>query len=176
MISSAVIAAIVLFGIISTSILISTNLSYVQLKTASYISNASVSQDSNTSGNKNNDRTSFDTNNAREKITVISGPIYSWIFKYVFDNHYTFSHLRDTQPLKTEKIILLVDPLYKRIVSKNESENQTQAARLGNIYNNSYLAALFGKLPANYTKKVYPFTGIDSADSGLTTSEIRKNY
>jgi len=176
MISSTVIAAIVLFGIISTSILISTNLSYVQLKTASYITNAIVSNDSNSSGDKNKDRTSFDTNNTRAKITVISGPIYSWIYKYVFDNHYTFSHVRDTQPLKTEKIILLIDPLYKRVVSKNESENQTQAARLSSIYNNTDVAALFGKLPANYSKKIYPFTGIDSADSGLTTSEIRKNY
>lgn len=164
-ISSTVIAGIVLFGIISTSMLISTDLSYVQLKTASYISDAIISTDSN-----------IDTNNTIPKITVISEPIYSWIYKYVLDNPYTFSHLRDTQPLKTEKIILLIDPVYKRVVSKNEGENQTQAARLSSIYNNTNAAALFEKLPANYSKKVYPFTGIDSADSGLTTSEIRKNY
>ena len=175
-ISSTVIAGIVLFGIVSTSILISTDLSYVQLKTASYISNAIISTDSNSSSDKNKSRTSFDTNNAIPKITVISDPIYSWVYKYVLDNPYTFSHVRDTQPLKTEKIILLIDPVYKRVVSKNESENQTQAARLSNIYNNTDVAALFSKLPANYSKKIYPFTGIDSADSGLTTSEIRKNY
>jgi hypothetical protein len=107
---------------------------------------------------------------------VISDPIYSWVYKYVLDNPYTFSHVRDTQPLETEKIILLIDPVYKRVVSKSEGENQTQAARLSNIYNNTDVAALFSKLPANYSKKIYPFTGIDSADSGLTTSEIRKNY
>jgi hypothetical protein len=176
MISSIVIAGIVLFGIISTSILISTNLSYVQLKTGSYISNELVSAGSNSNGDKNKDRTSLDTKNERAKITVISGPIYSWVYKYVFDNPHTFSNVRDTQSIKTEKIILLVDPLYKRVVSKNEGENQSQAARLSSIYNNTDIAALFGKLPANYSKKTYPFTGIDSADSGLTTSEIRKNY
>jgi hypothetical protein len=47
---------------------------------------------------------------------------------------------------------------------------------LSGIYNNTELAALFEKIPAGYSKKSYPFTGIDSADSGLTVSEIRKNY
>jgi predicted membrane-bound dolichyl-phosphate-mannose-protein mannosyltransferase len=176
LISSAITAGIVLFGIISTSMLISANLSYVQLKTASYISNAIVSNDSNLADNENKIRTSFDTNTSRDKITVISGPIYSWIFKYVFDDQYAFSHVRDTQPIKTEKIILVVDPIYKRAIAKTEAENQTQVSRLSNIYNNTDVAALFGKLPDSYSKKNYPFTGIDSADSGLTTTEIRKNY
>jgi 4-amino-4-deoxy-L-arabinose transferase-like glycosyltransferase len=175
-ISSIVIAGVVLFGVISTSILVSTNLSYVQLKTASYISNEIAFKDTNSSGDKKKFGTPFDINNSRAKITVISEPIYSWVYKYVFENPYTFSHVRDTQPLKTEKIILLIDPVYKRVVSKSEGENQTQAARLSSIYNNTDVAALFSKLPANYSKKIYPFTGIDSADSGLTTSEIRKNY
>jgi hypothetical protein len=176
LISSAITAGIVLFGIISTSMLISANLSYVQLKTASYIINAIVSNDSNLADNENKIRTSFDTNTSRDKITVISGPIYSWIFKYVFDDQYAFSHVRDTQPIKTEKIILVVDPIYKRAIAKTEAENQTQVSRLSNIYNNTDVAALFGKLPDSYSKKNYPFTGIDSADSGLTTTEIRKNY
>jgi hypothetical protein len=125
---------------------------------------------------KNKIRTSFDTNTTRDKITIISGPIYSWIYKYVFDHQYAFSHVRDTQQIKTEKIILVVDPIYKRAISISEAENQTQVSRLSSIYNNTDVAALFGKLPANYSKKNYPFTGIDSADSGLTTTEIRKNY
>jgi len=177
MISSGIIAAIVLFGIISTSLLISTNLSYIQFKTASFISNEIFPKDSNLYADKNKIDTSLNniSNNGRDKITVITGPIYSWVYKFVFGHQYTFSHVRDTQQIKTEKIILLVDPTYKRVIS-SEGENQTQVARLSSIYNDTDIVALFGKLPANYVKKNYPFTGIDSADSGLTTSEIRENY
>jgi hypothetical protein len=168
MISSGIIVGIVLFGITSTGILISTDLSYVQLKTASFIANEILSQNSNL----NEDY----VHGNRTQITVITGPIYSWVYKYAFDHEDTFSHLRDTQPIRTEKIILLVDPLYKRLTSRSDAENQTQILRLSNVYNNTDIAALYGKLPASYSKKNYPFTGIDSADSGLGTSEIRKNY
>jgi hypothetical protein len=174
-ISSTVTAGIVLFGIISTSILISTNLSYIQLKTASYIGNSIYA--SNSTYDYNDDAvTRFNTNTSREKITIIAGPIYSWVYKYALGDQYAFSHLRDTQPIKTEKIILVVDPIYKRVTSKSDTENQTQAARLVTIFNNTHVGAIFTKLPANYSKKTYPFTGIDSADSGLTRTEIRKNY
>jgi Dolichyl-phosphate-mannose-protein mannosyltransferase len=173
-ISSTVTAGIVLFGIISTSILISTNLSYVQIETASYIANSLYSISSN-SDYGSDVGTKFN-NNTGDGVTIISGPIYSWVYKYAFGDQYAFSHIRDTQPITTEKIILVVDPFYKRVTVKSDTENQTQAARLISIYNDSYSAAIFEKLPANYSKKTYPFTGINSADSGLTTTEIRKNY
>ena len=167
-ISSGIIAAIVLFGVMSTITLISTNLSYIQLQTAFYISNELYQNAVSTNENKHS--------NDYQKVTVITGPIYSWIYKYVYHNEATFSHIRDTQPIHTDKVILLVDSLYKRLTSRSEVENQTQMTRLGDIYNNTELAALFEKLPTSYSKKNYPFTGIDSADSGLTPSEIRKNY
>jgi len=167
-ISTGIIAAIVLFGFVSTIILISTNLSYIQLQTASYISKEISPEAFATNHGKDS--------NDHQRVTVITGPIYSWIYKYVYHNEVAFSHIRDTQPIHTDKIILLVDSLYKRLTTRSEAENQTQLTRLGGIYNNTELAALFEKLPANYSKKTYPFTGIDSADSGLTASEIRKNY
>jgi hypothetical protein len=167
-ISSVIVAAIVLFGTISTSMLISTDLSYIQLRTASYIINQVIPK---IGGSK-----SGISDNEKEQITIVAGPIYSWIYKYVLDHPHTFSHIRDTQPIRTDKVILLVDPMYKRLISRSEAENQTQLIRLSSIYNNTDLAAVFSKLPSNYTKKQYPFTGIDSADSGLSTNEIRKNY
>jgi hypothetical protein len=174
-ITSTITVAIVLFGIISTIILISTNLSYIQLKTASYIANEIIPQYDNSENNSNTSGKSFNSNTRGDEITVISGPLYSWIYKYVLDNEHTFSHVRDTQPIKTEKIILVVDPVFKRAIS-GVAENQTQITRLSSVYNSTNIAALFEKLPANYTKKDYPFTGIESSDSGLTTTEIRKNY
>jgi hypothetical protein len=173
-VSSSIIAVLVLFGVISTGILISTNLSYIQLKTASYIIDEVFTRDSNSDQYENSVTTRF--NNTGDSVTIISGPIYSWIYKYALGDQYSFSHIRDTQPITTEKIILVVDPMYKRVVANSDTENQTQATRLIGVYNNSNVAVVFEKLPANYSKKTYPFTGINSADSGLTTTEIRKNY
>jgi hypothetical protein len=172
-ISSIITAGIVIFGIISTSILISINLSYIQLKTASYIGNTIYTNSSNF---YSNNAGSTLNNNTKDKVTIISGPIYSWIYKYALGDQYAFSHIRDTQPITSEKTILVVDPVFKRITAKNDNENQTQAKRLITLLNNSEVTAVFSKLPANYSKKTYPFTGINSADSGLTKTEIWKNY
>jgi hypothetical protein len=174
-ISSTIIAGIVLFGVISTSILISTNLSYIQLKTASYIGNLVYARNDTSNYYENNVGTTFN-NNTRDRVTIISGPIYSWVYKYALDDQYAFSHMRDTQPIMTEKFVLVVDPIYKRVTANSETENQTQGTRLITLFNNSETSAVFSKLPANYSEKNYPFTGINSADSGLTKTEIRKNY
>ena len=175
LLTSIITSAIFLFGIVSTTILISTNLSYIQVKTASYITNEIIGHAQNIKNDGNTDSPSLSGNRGLDEITVISGPLYSWIYKYVFNNENTFSHIRDTQSIETEKIILVIDPSYKRVLS-GIAENETQKIRLSNAYDGTYEAAIFEKLPANYTKKDYPFTGIDSSDSGLTTTEIRKNY
>jgi hypothetical protein len=73
MISSTITAGIVVFGIISTTILISTNLSYIQLKTASYIGNTVYTNNSNFYSN--NAGTTLN-NNTKDRVTIISGPIY----------------------------------------------------------------------------------------------------
>ena len=159
--------------------LISTDLTYIQLKTASFIATEVISDNGGLRETKYStslERVSNDSKDSKEQLTVITGPIYSWVYKYVFDHENTFSHIRDTQPIQTENVVLLVDSTYKRLVLRSEAENQTQVARLNGIYNDTEVSALFGKLPASYSKKNYPFTGIDSADSGLTQSEIRKNY
>ena len=48
-----------------------------------------------------------------QQITIITGPIYSWIYKYVYDHEQTFTHYKDTQPIHTDHIIFLVDSFYK---------------------------------------------------------------
>lgn len=98
------------------------------------------------------------------------------MYKYALGDQHAFSHLRDTQPVTTEKIILVLDPLFKRVTANSDSENQTQAVRLFSIYGDSYPAAVFPELRANYSKNTYPFTGINDADSYLSTTEIWKNY
>ena len=109
------------------------------------------------------------------QITVISSPIFSWIYIYVFDADHIFTHVRDTQPLKTQKMILLVDSTYKHVISGVEGENATQVNRLKNIYSNTDIVALFRDDSSALSRKIYPFTGLDSASIGSVTQEIRSN-
>ena len=176
-ISTIIISGISLFGLISSAILISTDLSYVQFAATAYISNALVpTNGSFINKNHTNINLTYANNDDSNQITVISSPIFSWVYKYVFNHDYTFSHVRDTQPIKTEKLILLVDSTYKHVIGGGEGENATQLKRLMNIYNNTEIVALFKDDTSNYNKKYYPFTGIESANIGSRTEEIRANY
>lgn len=177
-ISTITISVICLFGLISSTILISTDLSYVQFAAVAYTSNALFPSNE---GHINKDDSSMTLtqgshDNQTNQITVISSPIFSWVYKYVFDHNYTFSHVRDTQPVKTQKLILVVDSTYKHVVRGSEGENATQLERLKNIFNNTEIVALFKDDIANYNRKYYPFTGIESANIGSRTEEIRSNY
>jgi hypothetical protein len=176
-ISTIIISGISLFGLISSSILISTNLSYVQFAATAYISNALVPNNGSfIIKNHTNINLTYTNHDDIDQITVISSPIFSWVYKYVFNHDNTFAHVRDTQPIKTEKLILLVDSTYKHVIEGEEGENATQLKRLMNIYNNSEIVALFKDDPSNYNEKYYPYTGIDSANIGSKTQEIRSNY
>jgi hypothetical protein len=160
-ISVASILVLGIFALIATSMLISTNVSTAQFKGIEYVAKNTVYQNNSLN---NND------------ITIISSPAYSWLFKYVFNNHHTFSHDRDTQAIKTPKVILVVDSTFKHVISMEEGENSTQIQRLNHIYNNTQLRAIFKDDTSSYDREVYPYTAINSANIGSRTEEIRFNY
>jgi hypothetical protein len=161
-----------MFGLVNTTLLISTDLSYTQFYSVSFI----TKQIEKESHERDLLPALDDHERERDQVTVISSPISSWIYKYVFDNENTFSHVRDTKPISTSNILLLVDSTYKHVISKEEGENLTQIERLKNIYNNTNVAALFKDDVSNYDRKTYPYTGLNSANIGSRTQEIRTNY
>jgi hypothetical protein len=178
--STIMISAIGLFGLISSAILISTDLTDAQFESVVYITKAlvpinGISMNKNHSNMSHSNMNQDSDNRSLNQITVISSPIFSWIYKYVFNNDYTFTHVRDTQPIKTQKIILLIDSTYKHVISGVEGENATQVMRLKNIYNNTDIEALFRDDTSKYDRKIYPFTGLDTAAIGSITQEIRTN-
>jgi hypothetical protein len=178
-ISTVTISGICIFGLISSMTLISTDLSYVQFAAVAYTSKEMLSSNLDPVNN-NHSGVNLTHISHQDRInnqtTVISSPIFSWVYRYVFSNNDTFSHVRDTQPIKTQKIILLVDSTYKHVIGGGEGENATQLERLKNIYNNTEIIGLFKDDTSNYFRKYYPFLGIDSANIGSRTEEIRANY
>jgi hypothetical protein len=167
-----IISSVCMFGLVNTTLLISTDLSYTQFYSVSFI----TKQIEKESHERDPLPALDDHERERDQVTVISSPISSWIYKYVFDNENTFSHVRDTKPISTSNILLLVDSTYKHVISKEEGENLTQIERLKNIYNNTNVAALFKDDVSNYDRKTYPYTGLNSANIGSRTQEIRTNY
>jgi Dolichyl-phosphate-mannose-protein mannosyltransferase len=171
--STIIVSAIAIFGLISTTILISADLTDAQYTSVAYIANAITANRDSTDKNYRGENQGFD--NSTSQITVIVSPVFSWVYKYVFDANHIFTHDRDTQPITTQKIILLVDSTYKHVISEVEGENATQINRLKNIYNNTDIVALFRDDSSKFDKKTYPFAGLDSASIGSVTQEIRTN-
>ena len=150
------------------------DLTDAQFASVSYIANQLVATNGNHL-NKNTSSNEAPDGRHTNPITIISSPIFSWIYIYVFHADHIFTHVRDTQPIKTQKMILLVDSTYKHVISKVEGENSTQIARLKDIDNNTDIVALFRDDSSKLNQKIYPFTGLDSASIGSVTQEIKSN-
>lgn len=161
-ISFSALSALSVFGLISTSMLMNSNVSSAQLEGIAFVANQTA-------------LTTMGNVPKSDNITIISSPIYSWIFKYIFDNKNVFSHVRDTRSITTPRMLLVVDSTFKHVISKSEGENNTQIERLQNIFNETTIRALF-KDSQDFDRKSYPYTGIESATIGSRTEQIRTNY
>ena len=172
--STIIVSAIAIFGLISSTILISVDLTDAQYASVAYIANALVTTNGNSTDKDHSDENQ-DFDHSDNPITVITSPLFSWIYIYVFDANHIFTHDRDTQPITTQKIMLLVDSTYKHVISGVEGENATQVNRLKNIYNNTDIVALFKDDSSKFDREIYPYRGLDSASIGSATQEIRTN-
>jgi len=162
LVTTIVLAGLTIFGIVITTMLITTNVTWTQLQAARVVENYTTYF--NKEGVRQND-----------KVTIIANPIFSWLFKYVYDNPYTFSHLRDTRQIGTAHIVLIVDAVYHQIISGSEGENKSQVDRLEKIYNNTDISAFF-KSDWSDKRSKYPYTGMEAAGIRTRTAEIRANY
>jgi hypothetical protein len=155
--SFAVISGIGIFGLISTIMLITTNFFLSEFEVAAF-----TARDVQDNANQNND------------ITIISSPIYSWLFKYVFGDDHAL-HTRDTSPIQTKKVLLITDTEYRYVLSKTEVEDKNQIQRLQKIYNNTDTIATFLDAGINYSYRKYPYTNIRECPV-LYNIQVKTNY
>jgi len=140
-----VFASLIVFGLTSTTLLIISDVSSAQLDSAAY----AVSYLGN--GRENE---------LKENLTVISNPVYSWIFKYVFDrqNNNVLSDYRDMLylPVNTTKndILLINDPRFRLDMGKDNSQ------LLQNLTANTNTIAMFSGKVTNYDLGLYPYTSM----------------
>jgi Dolichyl-phosphate-mannose-protein mannosyltransferase len=167
--SLAVTSVIVIFGLLTSTILITTNISPPQFEAAAF-----VVYDTQ----HNNNRYTGNNTKSDDDITIISSPIYSWTFDYIFHRSHVFSHDRDTQPIQTKKVILIVDGTYKRVLSKIEGEDEKQVKRLEMLYNSTDTIATYDDDTTRYehNNNYYPYASMSENRIGGGGIEIKANY
>ena len=140
--SIIVLSSIIAFGLVSTTLLIATDVSSAQLESAAYAAGYLERGGGEGSGN----------------LTVISNPVYSWIFKYVFDGDRILSDYRDTLylPLDTSRngILLIDDPRFKLDMGNENNQLLQKLQR-----NSSAIATFKGKV-TNFDLGLYPYTSM----------------
>ncbi|MBV9175752.1 MAG: hypothetical protein JO297_01795, partial [Nitrososphaeraceae archaeon] len=179
--SYAIIVAIGIFGLTSSIILITTNSFLSQFQAAAFVAQY-VHTGSNNVVSRNaqnvHDAASNNNNNNNNDVTIISGPVYSWIFKDVFNEAHVFSHYRDSsQPIQT-KIILVADSTYRYTISnsilKTEVEDKNQIERLQKIYNSTDTITTFVDKVVPFDFHSYPY--ISLRDCVFFNIEVKVNY
>lgn len=163
LVPTVAISSLVIFGLVVTVMIITSDVSSAQLQGIAFVAHDIIN-------------TSDTSHRFYDDITIVASPANSWLFKYVFENQHTFSHVRNTEPIKTDHVILVVDSTYKHVVSKTEGENLTQILRLENLYNNTDVIAIFRDRWPDPTLRFYPYTGLELATIGSKIHEIRANY
>ena len=179
------ICAIPIFGIIITSIMISTitNASSYHIEAAAFVVKKALGSNNNGYKNTSSIYNTINHDDHDGGITIISGPFHSWIFKYVFGLDHVFSDFRDSSmPIKTKNVILVVDTIYRYELRKVEPEDEKQIELLKNVYNNTRTIAVFknNAIGSNNNNEdynhYYPYSGLKVGLSSASGVEIRSNY
>jgi hypothetical protein len=162
-----IVCGIGLFGLITSALLISTNITSEYFETISFIAHY-LSEDIKT---KDNDTES-------KEVTLIGGrwvPGFSWIFTYIFDRDVDFKKFYTSTEIKTPKEILIADPDFNRFILAN---NDLVFNQIRTEYNDT-------KTVLEVKREMYPFDSQDYPYSIIkivnrqtmsTPLEIRSNY
>ncbi len=187
----SIISVVMATGFFSTLVLISTNISSFQYQSMAYINTVlsrtaespiqypdkTISSSSITLNKENQNIDSRDAtphylenNNASDNYStvIISSPVYSWIYKFIYNYKSTFSSYTENKEVKKEdKVILVLDRYFRDFLVNNlESRNKSWNSQLTtstNLYNafvglNS--TQYFYGTANDYDLWQYPFTNM----------------
>jgi hypothetical protein len=157
-----VISSIVIFGLIINIMLITADLTSAQIQAAAYVQY----QLNNEKAMGNNNILTTDN------VTVISGPNYSWIFKYVFKQDNILDNFRDRSLIDTDKFIMMTDLPYKTFLRRDNSD---RSERLESLFDNTVSIAKFEGNASEYDFDKYPYFSIRQGRSGSEV-DIRSSY
>jgi len=147
----SMISVVGIFGLISTTVLITLNLTTAQFQTTSFV--AKFFQ---------NDK------NAAETYQLVSSPIYSWIFNNIYKINFVLLDYYDyeEQSIKPDKTLLIAD---------GQFHDDLGDKILSQLYNETETIKTFKHTESldNLVTEKYPYTSLNENNEGLSDIEIR---
>jgi hypothetical protein len=157
----AIISGIIIFGLVSTTMLITTD-----RNSAAYKALAVLVQKL---PNKDDD----DTNNTNV-VTLVASPIYFPMPRHGFDKAFYEKSYFSGRPLKSERYILVADQGFMKIISATNDKRSTILMK--SLYNNSQtIDTLVLDDKTKYNFKNYPYSSMRQSPAAKKI-EIRSNY
>ena len=143
-IASFVIAsALVIFGLISTVILITTNVPSYQFEAEEFAIKYLTEK--------------LDNYNYSNKVTILANPFYFWIPQYVFKVNDIYKGYEEKTPIETKKVLLIVDESFLNVMSRNIP----YARVLQNLYNSTRILVSVNETVGRYPMNRYPYTNLN---------------
>ena len=167
----ATVSAIAIFGLISTTMLITTNLNSSFFAVYGFI----IQNLQNSFDNSINDYTD------NKGVTLIGDHWiagFAWIPKEVLDHKLDYRKFYFThQPIKTEKILLIVSGTFNEYLEKGIFRGKQQETNEDKkiLFDSAETIAKFQDNVINYDENRYPYTSM-SDNRGIGNIEIRANY
>lgn len=160
----AFIAVIGVFGLASTTLLITQNLtsSFFQLYSAIL---STIPDTKSPIGS---------SDYSAGEITLIANIQYHWIPKYVLDRDHFYQSYYSLNPIRTEKVVLVEDRQFRDLLEAAQENNAHWNTRRMNIlHENSYEIGSFVE-EAQFDRRTYPYSGMAQI-GGIGTVDIRSS-
>jgi hypothetical protein len=160
------ISAIGIFGMVSTTMLLSTNLNSSYFELYAFVVK------------KLSDYNGTDSHN---KADIIGNPSIvaslSWIPRYIFHNidqdFISFKTFNHTGTLKIRNVLMVIDTDLKDYISSGRPDKQIN--QLKTIYDDTRKIATFRDKAIKYDRDQYPYTSIRE-NRGIGRIDVRSNY
>jgi hypothetical protein len=155
----AIISGIIIFGLISTTMLITTNVNSSIYKTLAVIVQKLPNKD--------------DTNNSTA-VTLVASPIYFTMPRHGFDKVFYDKSMFSGRPLESERYILVADQRLMRIISGTDDRLSTSLMQY--LYENSQtIDTVVSDDKTKYNVKNYPYASMKQSPR-VKEIEIKSNY
>jgi hypothetical protein len=156
----AIISGIIIFGLISTTMLITTNVNSSVYKALAIIVQKLPNKDDTNSNNS---------------VTLVASPIYFTMPRHGFDKAFYDRSMFSGKPLESERYILVADQAFKNIISKADERRSTTLMK--SLYDNSQtIDILVPDDKTKYNVKHYPYSNMRQNPGAAKEIEIRSNY
>jgi hypothetical protein len=183
-VNAAIILPIVVFGLLSTTLLVTSNITSSYLEVYAFVVQ-SILRDSGEQVNEINNEKNLEYN-GNATTTLIGNSwtrAYYWIPKYVFDKEVEiillpFSASLSSQPptIHTDKILLKLDNHILHSLHNNVNQDNEYLKWIRMVNSSTYDVAVFTeKSPILKEYDRYPYSGSMNHNVGIATTEFRTN-